>query len=362
MRGRSDAAHTRHSPMVWELSAVLFGLGPSDLPRAHLRFDRITQPWLRELAKRWTRLRLTSGLSIGATRSGVDALICFSAFLTLAGIDALADVDRPLLERYLAHVTSQPGGHGMKKTRIGGLNLFFQNIRQHGWDDSLRGTAAFYLGDIPPAPELVGRSLAEYVMAQIEAPANLDRWPDPAGRLVTLILIRCGLRISSALALAFDCLLHDGQGAPYLRYFNTKMRREAAVPIDEEIEGAIRDQQRRVLDQRPDGTTCLFPRPRANVSGNLLLADGTYRRMMARWLATCEVHDEHGRPVHLTPHPAGTVRPESSRRVRCVDAMADLAGGGNLASAGAAVSTSFSVAAATPDPSRHRRPFRSRGT
>jgi len=271
-------------------------------PRAHLRFDRITQPWLRELAKRWTRLRLTSGLSIGATRSGVDALICFSAFLTLAGIDALADVDRPLLERYLAHVTSQPGGHGMKKTRIGGLNLFFQNIRQHGWDDSLRGTAAFYLGDIPPAPELVGRSLAEYVMAQIEAPANLDRWPDPAGRLVTLILIRCGLRISSALALAFDCLLHDGQGAPYLRYFNTKMRREAAVPIDEEIEGAIRDQQRRVLDQRPDGTTCLFPRPRANVSGNLLLADGTYRRMMARWLATCEVHDEHGRPVHLTPH------------------------------------------------------------
>ena len=35
------------------------------------------------------------------------------------------------------------------------------------------------------------------------------------------------------------------------------MRREAAVPIDEELEAAIRDQQRRVLDQWPDGTTCL---------------------------------------------------------------------------------------------------------
>ena len=32
-------------------------------PHARLRFDHITQPWLRELAKRWTRLRLTSGLS-----------------------------------------------------------------------------------------------------------------------------------------------------------------------------------------------------------------------------------------------------------------------------------------------------------
>ena len=71
-------------------------------PRARLRFDRITQPWLRELAKRWTRLRLASGLSIGAARAGVDALTCFSTFLALAGIDTLADVDRPLLERYLA--------------------------------------------------------------------------------------------------------------------------------------------------------------------------------------------------------------------------------------------------------------------
>jgi len=271
-------------------------------PRARLRFDRITQPWLRELAKRWTRLRLASGLSIGAARGGVDALTCFSRFLTLTGVNALADVGRPLLERYLAHVASLPGGPGMKKTRIGGLNLFFQNIRQNGWDDALPGTAAFYPGDIPAVPGQVDRRLAEYVMTQIEAPASLDRWPSPAGRLITLILTRCGLRISSALALDFNCLLRDGQGAPYLRYFNTKMRREAAVPIDEELEAAIRDQQRRVLDQWPGRTTCLFPRERANVSGNLPLADGTYRRMLGRWLATCEIRDEHGRPVHLTPH------------------------------------------------------------
>jgi integrase len=289
---------------VWRLHKLPGVTAPAGrpCPRARLRFDRITQPWLRELAKRWTRLRLASGLSIGAARAGVDALICFGEFLARAGVDALADVDRPLLERYLAHVASLPGGRGMKKTRIGALGLFFQNIRQNGWDDTLPGTAAIYPGDIPPLPEQVDRRLAEYVMAQIEAPANLQRWPDPIGRLVTLILTRCGLRISSALALDFDCLLHDGQQAPYLRYFNTKMRREAAVPIDEELEGAILEQQRRILSQWPQGTRCLFPRTRANVSGNLPLADGTYRRMLGRWLRTCEVRDEHGRPVHLTPH------------------------------------------------------------
>ena len=139
-------------------------------------------------------------------------------------------------------------------------------------------------------------------MTQIELPANLDRWPDPACRLVTLILIRCGLRISSARTLAFDCLLHDGQGAPYLRYVNTKMRREAAVPIDEEIEADIRAQQRRVLQRWPAGSPYLFPRPHANPTGQSPMGDSTYRRRLHRWLRACDVHDEHGRPVHLTPH------------------------------------------------------------
>ncbi len=289
---------------VWRLDKLPGVAAPAGrpCPRARLRFDRITQLWLRDLGKRWTRLRLTSGLSIGAARAGVDALIRFSDFLTLAGVDTLADVDRPLLERYLAHVMSQPGGHSVKKTRIGSLNLFFQTVRQHCWDDSLPGGAAFYVGDTPPIPARLDRRLAEFVMTQVESPTNLDRWPEPSGRLVTLILTRCGLRISSALSLGFDCLLHDGQGAPYLRYVNTQMKREAAVPIDEELQAAIGEQQRRVLDRWPDGVPLLFPRQRANVSGNVPLDPGTYRRMLNRWLETCEIRDEHGRPVHLTPH------------------------------------------------------------
>jgi hypothetical protein len=50
-----------------------------------------------------------------------------------------------------------------------------------------------------------------------------------------VILIRCGLRISSAAGLPFDCTVTDADGAPYLRYYNTKMKREALVPIDDEL-------------------------------------------------------------------------------------------------------------------------------
>jgi len=272
-------------------------------PRVRLHFERIPQTWLRDLAKRWLRLRLTSGLSITAAHTGLDALICFAGFLVQADVDRLADIDRPLLERHLGYVASQDGGHGLKKGRISSLNLFLQAIRQNRWDDSLPGTAAFYPGDTPPPPAAtISRRLAEHVMAQVESEENLSRWDNPAGRLITLILIRTGLRISSVVCLDFDCLVHDGQNAAYLRYFNTKMKREAAVPIDEELEQAIREHQRHVLDRWPDGTGVLFPRRHANASGRLRLSDSSYRQMLRRWLTTCDIRDEHGQPVHLTPH------------------------------------------------------------
>jgi len=289
---------------VWrlhKLPGITTGHGQL-VPRRRLRFDRVSQPWLRQLGKRWVRLRLSSGLSVASATANLDALIRFSEFLTTVGVDRLADVERPLLERYLAWVSDLPGGYGVKKSCVSGISLLLQTIRQHGWDDTLSGTAVLLPGDCPPAPEQVSRQLAEHVMAQIESSANLDRWPDPACRLVTLILTRCGLRISSARTLAFDCLLHDGQGAPYLRYFNTKMRRQAAVPIDEELEADIRAQQRRVLQRWPGGSPYLFPRPRANPAGKVPLGDSTYRRRLHHWLRACDVHDEHGRPAHLTPH------------------------------------------------------------
>lgn len=45
--------------------------------RSHLRFDRITQPWLRQLGKRWVRWRLTSGLSVATVVGDVQALTRF---------------------------------------------------------------------------------------------------------------------------------------------------------------------------------------------------------------------------------------------------------------------------------------------
>ena len=272
-----------------------------DSAHAALRFTGISQPWLKDLAKRWTRWRLSAGLSAGACYQGVQAVTRFGAFLDQAGIREAGQVSREVLERYLAVLQTELAGKKAHRSNIGLLNTFLQAVRRHEWDASLPPSAMFFPEDYPRDGEKLPRALADHVMAQVEDPDNLARQDNPAYRLITLILIRCGLRVSDATGLPFDCVVTDDSGAPYLRYRNHKMKREALVPVDDELLALIRGQQQRVLGRYLSGTV-LFPRPAKNPDGKNPVSSSAYRLALYRWLEDCDVRDEHGQPVHLTPH------------------------------------------------------------
>ena len=283
---------------VWELRRL--GLEG----RKRLRFDRIPQQWLRDLAKRFARWRLSIGRSVNQVIIDLLALTRFAGFLARPGVCAgrLADLGRPLLERYLADLALDPRAVRSRNRDIASLSAFFYAVRRHEWDQTLPASAAFYPDDLPKPPKRLPRGLAEHVMAQVEQPANLDRWRNPEGRLLTLILMRCGLRVGDATKTGLECVIRDADGAPYLRYFNNKMKREALVPIDEELDQQITRQQGRILDRWPDGGRWLFPAPRMNPDGVRQLTTHSYRGQLNDWLQRCDIRDEHGRPVHLTPH------------------------------------------------------------
>ena len=284
---------------VWRLRNLGVDEGP-----ATVRFDQINQPWLKELAKRWIRWRLSSGVGAGSATKAALALTRFGQFLAspAIGVDRLAQVDRALLERYLADLHTELAGRKIHGERIGQLHLFLQAVRRHGWDESLPANAMFHREDFPKNGQLLPRALAEHVMAQLEDPGNLDQWHDRDRRLITLILIRCGLRLGDTLRLPVDCVVHDTDNAPYLRYVNHKMKREALVPIDEELEATIIEQRRRVCDRWPDGQPVLFPRSRANPTGSKRASHSGYQHALGQWLRRCDIRDAHGRPVHVTPH------------------------------------------------------------
>jgi integrase len=280
----------------------LRNLGIND-PIAHVRFGGIPQPWLKDLAKRWCRHRLATGLSAGLPARGARVLTHFGSWLAgqdeSAGIKAIT---RPLLERYLAALQAEFGGRKLRKEHIENLNGFLTAIRQHEWDPALPASAMIFPEDYPTRGERLPRALAGHVMAQIEDPASLDRWDDPGRRLITLILIRCGLRIGDACKLPADCIVRDGDGQPYLRYYNHKMKREALVPVDDELVTEIGRQRQRNAARWPGGTPVLFPRPTKNIDGSVPANGDAYRGGLRRWLARCDIRDQDGSPIRLTPH------------------------------------------------------------
>ena len=290
---------TEYPKDVW----LLRRLGYPHARTTTLRFDRISQPWLRLLAKRWTRWRMSTGLSRGKIYQDLSALVRLGECLAeiepaLPGIDGL---DRPLLERFIAWTSMQPVGPKSRSERIGAVGLFLRHIRRHEWAPDLPSTAAIYREDLPRPVQLPGRALSEFVMAQLEDEANLARLPEPHLRTLTELLMRTGLRVGDATQLSSDCLVRDSQGAPYLRYVNHKMRREAVVPIDDALATAILAQLGRVRERWP-ATPCLFPRGSTNPDGLFPMGQVGFRKWLKWWLSTCSVRDETGLPAEVTPH------------------------------------------------------------
>ena len=219
----------------------------------------------------------------------------------------LAGIDRPLLERYLARLATCRSGTAPKRTPSPACTCCCPR-------------SASTVGTTPCPPRCSSPATPRAAHRGARAGSASTSWPrskrrptwtvaHPDARLITRILIRCGVARLTLCTLTFDCLLHDGQGAPYLRYVNHKMRREAAVPIDDELEAEIRVQQDwpRPLARRPP----LPARHRGSAAGTRPPTYYSYRSLLNRWLADCDIRDEHGHPpgrpapVAATPSPAG---------------------------------------------------------
>ena len=142
----------------------------------------------------------------------------------------------------------------------------------------------FFTEDYPKRDERLPRALAEQVMAQLEHPDNLARFDDPAHRLITIILMRCGLRVTDAVRLRADCVVADAEDAPYLRYVNHKMKRDALVPIDEQLRDLIAEHRQRTPNAgRPGHPACSRGRRKTSTAPTRSPARPTGWRCCAGW-------------------------------------------------------------------------------
>lgn len=105
--------------------------------------------------------------------------------------------------------------------------------------------------------------------AQLETDQALDRLPDLTTRTGARILIETGLRSVDCLRLPFDPITVDESRAPYLRFFNHKLSREAIIPISERLTMQIRSQQLDLTERLGTAPPFLLPRARTSTGPSL---------------------------------------------------------------------------------------------
>lgn len=295
---------TREYPLdTWVLDRV----GHAAVGVARVTFASIEQDWLKDLIKQWTRHRLSIGINPSGVKGAVTILGRFSSYLTRLPQPprGASELSRAMVASWCESLTSTHPAPRARIRLITALSMFIRDTHRHGWAADLPSTTVVFSEDFPRTHGTgPARAVPEYVMAQLESEAALATLTHPSYQLMVRLLIRCGLRAGDCRRVAYDCLVRDGDGHPYLQYVNHKMRRTAFIPLDDDLAARIHRQQDFVLERYPDPGPglLLFPGGSANPHGTKAFPASGFRSVFQGWLADLTITDEHQQSVWITPH------------------------------------------------------------
>jgi len=147
-----DQLDCRYGADAWQASELGVAAARG---RGALSFTAVGQPWLREGVKRWARQRLAIGCAFNTIRSGALAFKRFSSFLGCCQppVQHPQDIDRALLEGYLAWLAPLPLAESTKALSRVFLRAFLQENRRYHWVSTIsaEATDAVSRGAVQPA-------------------------------------------------------------------------------------------------------------------------------------------------------------------------------------------------------------------
>lgn len=286
-----------------EWNVAVFGAGSGTL-----RFDAISQSWLREAAKIWAANdlpRRRGRQAKGSCQVKIKSLTMLSSSLRLQcpdhgdNLTALSRTDITNFLNRIAFLRAE-----------GTITLLYQIRVVRDVKQVLAGMRALGLtrpgqplhglhedfvlstDDIPDEPEeRAGRDLPIEVMRTLCA--NLDTLEARSGtdiRVVIELMIDTGRRLEEICQLPLDCLDYDEQGQPVLVYDNFKANRNGRrLPINLATASVIQHQQAHIrarFPHEPAGQLKLLPRLTKNPHGTVAFHTNTCQGIHRDWVAS----------------------------------------------------------------------------
>ena len=253
--------------------------------RGRIDFTGITQPWLRECAKRWAAQDLPRHRGRGSceVRNAVNAVARLSETLSLrpGRGDRPAELTRRDIEGFLNRLGYLESAGTVSRYRrnaicrgartvLGGIRVL--GLARPGQPAAgLPADVVISVADIPARaePGEPGRDLPAEIM-QVLCAALGDLEPGEF-RTAVQVAIDTGRRPEEIVSLPLDCLTRDRDGKAVLVYDNRKAARDRRrLPVSEDTAAVITAQQARVTARfagTPPGELALLPTPLRNPAG-----------------------------------------------------------------------------------------------
>jgi integrase len=298
--GGGDVVEAEFATDRWD--AFVLGV-PARRGRNIARFATIEQPWLRAAVKSWSRFRLGAGYSFGTIDAGGQNMSRFSTFLTgRPEVVDHTDLTRELLEAFLLWMATSKWSATTRSSTLCFVKVFLEWGRRHGTLPGLPANAVIYEEEVSRPADQLPQFIPEFVMAQLESPANLTRIRNPSVRHLIIVLMETGIRGGDASVLAFNPIIKDSTGWPCLRFDNLKVGVEQLIPLSQKAADTIRAQQDHVRAHWPQGSPWLFPGIMDNDDGDKPYAHGSLSQQLGDWQKAIDVRDETGQRVRVHAH------------------------------------------------------------
>jgi integrase/recombinase XerD len=283
---------------IWDLRTL--GVTPNPTVSVTiLNFTGISQPWLRQLAKKFMEYDLSIHPSGTGNRTRLQSLIHFSRFLAEHHPTLQAsEINRDHLVSFVSYVRGCKFAQVTKHRILVNLRTFLETCAYRLNVTELPRERLIFEDDLPRSEEgPLPREIPEDVLVQLRE--HLDTLPTTLLRMVT-ILLECGMRISELCSLHADCLKHDDKHEWYLTSFQWKGRKDHMIPlVNQTVVGAIQAQQAEIRKLWEQDCPYLFPRP---TSHQLPYLQQVFAKELNHWAIQTGIHDQSGKLYHFTSH------------------------------------------------------------
>lgn len=310
----TDGAKKERAPIlpisedVWDAKAMGIKVLPTS-STSKLNFTSIHQPWLKELAKRFTKFRIKS--AYGTIKNYLRSFNHFSNFLAekYPEITSIEEIDRNLVINFIVWLVSLGtlnnsginGNIAKIKTllEVGNINGWFRTDRYLFTEEDTLKKSKSEPKYIPP-----------YVLKQLDE--HKSKLIPPVRRMVS-VLRKTGVRYSELATIPFDCLELDHNNRWWINFTRVKIVKQDRFPlVDPELLQEIREQQdflreyfddnkylftaREIGSARRGGENKFIPQH------NNVMSGVSFRGYLNRLMRNCNIKDENGKLYKITAH------------------------------------------------------------